>query len=54
MSLLREQPTMTVIELAETLEKSRSAILRAIKKLRDDGRLRHIGPAKGGRWEIRE
>jgi predicted HTH transcriptional regulator len=53
-SLLRKQPTLTVTALAATLGKSRSAILRAIGKLRVEGRLRHIGPRKGGHWEIME
>jgi predicted HTH transcriptional regulator len=52
--LLREQPTLTVTAMAEILDKSRSAILRAIGKLREEGKLRHVGPQKGGHWEIME
>ena len=52
--LLREQPTLTATAVAGNLGKSRSAILRAIGKLRDEGRLRYVGPKKGGHWELIE
>jgi predicted HTH transcriptional regulator len=54
LDLLRDEPALTVAALAKTLGKSRSAILRAIKKLREEGRLRYVGPQKGGHWEIME
>jgi predicted HTH transcriptional regulator len=52
--LLRDDPTLTATAIAETPGKSRSAILRAGGKLREEGRLRHVGPRKGGHWEIME
>lgn len=47
-------PDASIPELAQILDKSESAIERAIRKLRADGKLRRIGPAKGGHWEVLE
>lgn len=50
--LLKKQPDLTISQLAETLKKSSSAVERALRKLREQGRLRRIGPDKGGTWEV--
>jgi predicted HTH transcriptional regulator len=50
--LLSENPAASIPELAEKIEKSERAVERAIRKLREEGRIRRIGPAKGGRWEV--
>lgn len=50
--LLRKDPNMTLVEVAERLGKSVSAVERAAAKLREQGRLRHVGPRKGGHWEV--
>lgn len=50
--LLGRQPTLTVAELAARLDKSEITIHRAIRKLREAGRLQRIGPDKGGRWQV--
>ncbi len=47
-------PTDTIPDLARHLGKSESAIERAIRKLRTDGKLNRIGPAKGGHWQVVE
>ena len=52
LTLLRGQPTLTAADVARILVRSRSTVLRAIRKLREDGRLRYVGPRKGGFWEI--
>jgi ATP-dependent DNA helicase RecG len=54
LTLLREQPTLTLAEAATALGKSHSAVARAAKKLRDEGRLRYVGSQKGGHWEVLE
>jgi|GEM_PF-1277287 len=51
---LAETPGASIPELAQHLDKSDSAIERAIRKLRAEGKLRRIGPAKGGYWEVIE
>ena len=50
--LLRETPALSIPDLASRLEKSESAVERAIRKLREAGRLQRIGPAKGGYWQV--
>lgn len=52
LALLRKQPSLTLAEVAAHLSKSTSAIERAARKLRDAGYLRHVGPQKGGHWEV--
>jgi predicted transcriptional regulator len=54
MMLLKESSALTIPELAEKIEKSASATERAVRKLRQAGRLRRVGPAKGGHWEVME
>ena len=49
---LVENPTMTLAELAEKIEKSISAIERASSKLVKEGKLRYVGPRKGGHWQV--
>ena len=46
------KPTCTYDELSEKLGISRRAITKQIKKLRDAGKLRRVGPDKGGYWEV--
>ena len=52
LDLLTTTPTLTIPEIAIRLEKSGSAIERAIRKLRESGTLKRIGSAKTGHWEV--
>jgi len=52
LSLLSEKPEMTIPELAKALKITTRGIEKQIAKLRKEGRLRRVGPAKGGHWEI--
>jgi ATP-dependent DNA helicase RecG len=54
LQLLRGKPTMTLAEVATTIGKSLSAVERASSKLVKTGQLKHIGPQKGGYWEVVE
>lgn len=54
LAVLAAQPETTLAEAAAHLGKSVSAIERAVRRLRDSGRLRHVGPQKGGHWEVME
>jgi predicted HTH transcriptional regulator len=49
---LAENPTMTLAELAERIGKSVSAVERASAKLVKEGKLRYVGPQKGGHWQV--
>ena len=54
LSRLTESPGATIPALAQQIGKSDSAIERALRKLRADGKLVRIGPAKGGHWQVVE
>ena len=49
---LRTSPTLTLPELALHLGKSESAVERAVRKLRESGRMERVGPDKGGHWKV--
>ncbi len=52
LQLLKENPALTIDDLGSFLNISRSGILWNIKKLKERGLLRHVGPRKGGHWEV--
>ena len=52
--VLRENPRMTLAEVAEVIGKSVSAVERASSQLVKTGHLKHIGPQKGGHWVVKE
>lgn len=52
LAAMRQQADITIPELAHLLEKSESAVKRAIRKLRDAGQIERIGGDKGGRWKV--
>jgi ATP-dependent DNA helicase RecG len=52
--MLRQAPRMTIPDLAESLAVSTRAVEKQIAKLREEGRIRRIGPARGGYWEVIE
>jgi predicted HTH transcriptional regulator len=54
MALLKAHPTATMSELAERLALSRRGVKWQLDKLKAQGRLRRIGPIRGGRWEVLE
>jgi len=49
---LSKKPGMTIPELAEAIKITTRGVEKQIAKLRSEGRLRRIGPAKGGHWEV--
>ncbi len=52
LSLLQNDPHLTVSEMAKHLSKSESAVNRAIQKLQAARRLRRAGSRKAGFWEV--
>lgn len=52
--LLRANPHMTLTQVAGEIGRSPRAVERAAAKLVSEGRLRYIGPRKGGHWETSE
>jgi len=53
-AFLSDNPEITIPELAEKLGLTTRAVEKQIAKLREKGRLRRIGPARGGRWQTIE
>ncbi len=54
LGVLKQRPDLTQAEVAKAIGKSTSAVERACTKLIKAGRLRHLGPAKGGHWEVQK
>ena len=52
LALMQEQPTITARELAQALPLSNDGVSYHLKKLRAEGRIRHEGPTKAGRWVV--
>lgn len=52
--LLAAKPSMTLSEVAAEIQKSLSAVERASSKLVKEGRMKYVGPQKGGHWEVLE
>ena len=54
LAVLRANPSMSLPDVATHIGKSPSAVERAASKLVNDKRLKRVGPAKGGHWEVLE
>ena len=54
LALLRDNPLLTIPQLALSIGVSERSIERNLKKLQAENRLSRIGPAKGGHWKIIE
>jgi len=52
LALLKTEPGLSVREIAPKIGITPRAVEKQIAKLRQAGRLRRIGPAKGGHWEV--
>jgi Fic family protein len=52
LSLLCQQPQLTLAEVAQAIGRSLRTVERAAATLQANGKLRYIGPKKGGRWEV--
>ena len=54
LSMMRENPQVTIPEIAAALDRTTRAIEKQISKLKETGRIERIGPAKGGHWVVKE
>ena len=54
LNLVRSSPHLSYDKLAALTQKDRTTIMRNIAKLKAQGKLQRIGPAKGGHWEVIE
>ncbi|MFZ2423797.1 MAG: HTH domain-containing protein, partial [Anaerolineae bacterium] len=52
MDLMRTDPAITIADLMQSIGITDRAIKKQIEKLKAQGRIRRIGPDKGGYWEV--
>ena len=52
--LLTDNPNITSRQIAENLKMARSGISKHLHLLQESGKIKHIGPNKGGHWEVIE
>jgi ATP-dependent DNA helicase RecG len=52
LAALHGDPTLTRNALAEHFGLSADGVKYHLGKLRAEGRIRHVGPTKAGRWEV--
>ena len=52
LTLLRAHPELSARQMAETLKISSRTVEKHLADLRQKGKLRRVGPAKGGHWEL--
>lgn len=52
LAALKQNGNLTIPELSSIIGVTERSIERNIKKLQEQDRLRRVGPAKGGRWEV--
>jgi ATP-dependent DNA helicase RecG len=52
LELIQKDPYITADQLGDVIEITRRAIVKQINKLKEEGRLKRIGPDKGGSWEV--
>lgn len=54
LELMRGDASITTEQLGGILGITKRAVLKQVEKLKGQGRLRRVGPAKGGYWEVIE
>ena len=52
LDLMRQNVSITTEEIGSALGITKRAVLKQVEKLKGQGRLRRIGPARGGHWEV--
>ena len=52
LALIRDNQVVTVEEVVAAVELSRAGVEKIVRNLKRAGRLRRIGPDKGGHWEV--
>jgi len=49
---MRNNPNITLVELALSLNMTRRSIDKKIKILKEQEKIRRVGPDRGGHWEV--
>ncbi len=53
LSLIRENPTITMTQMADELKMSKRQVERLVADLKEQGKLVRIGARRNGRWEVK-
>ena len=51
-AIARKSPSVSIPQIAEILGISTRAVEKQIRHLKQTNRIRRIGPAKGGNWQV--
>ena len=51
-AMIKEDPSVTTDEMARLTGLARRSVTKQLTKLKQDGHIRRVGPAKGGHWEV--
>ena len=54
LDLIRENPYVTTLEMADSIGIIRRTVAKHIKSLQEKGIIKRIGPDKGGYWKVIE
>lgn len=49
---MRSDPSVTHVKLVESIGIGKTNVEKNIRFLKDNGLIRRVGPANGGRWEV--
>jgi ATP-dependent DNA helicase RecG len=52
LAMIEANPSVTTDEMAEALGLARRSVTKQLTKLKNEHRIRRVGPDKGGRWEV--
>ena len=52
LALLKAQPAINTKDLAQLSGATLYSVRHHLESLKAEGRIRHVGPSKGGRWEV--
>lgn len=50
--LMQQDPHVTIAEISQNMGVSDRAVKKRIEKMKEEGKIRRVGPAKGGHWEV--
>ena len=53
LDLLHTDGSLSMADVAMQIGKSPSTVERAIRQLRNSGKIKRVGPDKGGHWAVR-
>jgi len=52
LKIINENPSVTIVEMEHSIGLTQRTIERALSKLKKTGKIRRIGPDKGGQWKV--